>query len=439
MFGKGILRLRIVLLFVGLSFVGVVHGQDSIPEPTPQPPIESPAPPTDITPDAPNENTPSEGNNSTPSTENTTSNIPENAINAGEYVFKENLPQPIQRPKEDPELLAALQDNPFGLIRDGQPKIGRLSVHGLPGYAPSPTVDNVEKPKVEEKLEEEIIEEEEVFVPVDTTTAALNALNPFRLEGTPEDRKSGTLAKKIKFNPQAGSGTKSTDDVGFNPIFDTSKVNVNPLGTLKFVVIILLLGLLTYIVSSFRNDVADVYRGFLNANLLSLLYRDKGTLLYLPYIAMYVLAACSFGTIIFLAINLLDGKIFESNFWSIVVCTTGVGFLFLLRHLSVTLLAAVFPFRKEIKLYGFSIAIFNFVMGIGLIPIITLIAFAPASSHEIILYATLILFVLIYAFRTIRAILIGNKYLINNKFHFFMYLCTVEMAPILILLKLIGY
>jgi len=439
MFEKGILRLRVILLFVGLSFVGVVQGQDSIPEPASQPPIESPTPPTDITPDAPTENTQSEQNTTTTSTENRSTNIPQNAIDAGEYVFREDLPQPIERPKEDPELLAALEDNPFGLIRDGKPKIGRLSVHGLPGYASTAAVEEVEVPEEEERIEEEVIEEEEVFVPIDTTTQALNALNPFRLEGTPEDRQSGTLAKKIKFNPQAGSGAKSTDDIGFNPIFDTSKVNVNPLGTLKFIVIILLLGILTYIVSSFRNDVVEVYRGFLNGNLLSLLYRDKGTLLYLPYIAMYILTACSFGTMIFLAINLLDGKIFESNFWSIIVCTIGSGLIFLLRHFSITVLGTIFPFRKEIKLYGFLIAVFNFVIGIGLIPVITLIAFAPSSSHEIILYATLIAFGIAYIFRTIRAIIIGNKYLINNKFHFFMYLCTVELAPIMILLKLLGY
>lgn len=434
MFGKGILKLRFVLLLVSLSFVGIVQAQDSIPEPIPQPPVEAPKPPTDITSETPAEATQTDATSSTSSERNV---IPDNAIDAGEYIFEEDLPQPVRQPKEDPELLAALQDNPFGLVRDGKPRIGRISMQGLPGQAPIAAVDRVEEPK-EEKVEEEAIEEE-VFVPVDTSTTALNALNPFRLEGTLEDRKYGTLAKKIKFNPQAGTGAKSTDDTGFNPIFDTSKVNVNPLGTLKFVVILLLLGLVTYIFSSFRNEVTDVYRGFLNANLLSLLYRDKGTILNLPYFSMYVLAACSFGTMAFLTVNLLEGKIFESNFWSIVVCTLGVGLIFLLRHFSITLLASIFPFKKEITLYGFTIAIFNFVLGIALIPVITLIAFAPSSSHEILLYGTLILVGLVYVFRIIRSIIIGNKYLIHNKFHFFMYLCTVEIAPILILLKLFGY
>lgn len=436
MLKKSILSLRVVLLLICISFVGIVHGQDSIPKPTPKPPVELPTPPTDITPETPVETIQPDEMPSTSSDD--TEEMPENYINAGEYIFEEDIPQPIRKPKVDIELLAALEDNPFGLIRDGKPKSGRLTMQGLPGQELIASVDKVKK-STEETKEEAIEEVEEVFVPVDTSIAALNTLNPFRLEGTLEDRNTGTLAKKIKFNPQAGSGAKSTNERGFNPIFDTSKVNVNPLGTLKFVVILLLLGLLTFIVTSFRNDVADVYRAFLNSNLLSLLYRDKGTLLYFPYMAMYFLTACSFGTMAFLAVNLLGGKIFESNFWSIVVCTAGVGFVFFLRHASTALLSSIFPFKKEIKTYGFTIAIFNFVMGIGLLPIITLIAFAPSSSHEIILYITLILVGFVYVFRTIRSIIIGNKYLINNKFHFFMYLCTVELAPIVILLKLFGY
>lgn len=436
MLGKGILSLRIVFLLVSLSLVGIVQAQDSIPKPVTTPTIEAPAPPTDITPETPAETaqpveTPSE----------TSAEINSDAyINAEPYIFEEDIPQPtVQQPKVDTELLAALDGNPFGLIRDGKPKTRQKRLQGLPGISPIASTDRVEKPKEEEKEVEEVVEEvEEVFVPVDTSTVALNKLNPFRLEGSKEDRKEATLAKKIKFNPQAGTGAKSTDNT-FNPIFDTSKVNVNPIGTLKFVVVILLLGLLTYIVTSFRNEVEDVYRGFLNANLLSLLYREKGTILRLPYFAMYVLAACSFGTMLFLIMNILGETIFKSNFLSVFTCIVGVGFIFLLRHITIALLAYIFPFTKEIKLYGFTIAIFNFATGIGLLPIVTLAAFAPVASHNIILYTTLILFGFVYGFRTIRAIIIGNKYLIQNKFHFFMYLCTVELAPILILTKLFGY
>lgn len=441
MFGKRKVRLRVVFLLVSMSCVGIIVGQDSIPESIPQFPIETSTTPTDIIPETPAA-TEQPNETVTSSSETILSATPSTTVNTGQYVFEADLPQVVQDSKADAELLAALENNPFVLERDGKRQVGRTSMYGLPGYSSYSSTVSVETVELEKQVkEEEIIvqEEEEIFVPVDTSTAALNRLNPFRLEGTPQDRKTITLAKKIKFNPAAGTGTISTNELELNQFFDTSKVNVNPIDTLKLVVILFLLGLLTFIVASFRNNVTEVYSGFLNANILSLLHRDKGSIINLPYLSMYVLAACSFGTMIFLAVNLTGGQIFESNFWSIIVCILGVGLIFFLRHVSIALLASVFPFKKEIKLYGFTIAIFNFVMGIVLIPIVTLIAFAPTSFHEILLYFTCILFGFIYIFRTIRSIIIGNKYLINNKFHFFMYLCTIELAPLLILLKLIGY
>ncbi|NJN77358.1 MAG: DUF4271 domain-containing protein [Saprospiraceae bacterium] len=98
----------------------------------------------------------------------------------------------------------------------------------------------------------------------------------------------------------------------------------------------------------------------------------------------------------------------------------------------------IFPFSKEMNLYNFMIAIFNFVMGIVLLPIIIFVAFTSSNTHTPLLYFALSVVLIIYLFRMIRSLLIVNKYLIHNKFHFFMYLCTVEIAPILILLKLVG-
>ncbi|NJN77357.1 MAG: DUF4271 domain-containing protein [Saprospiraceae bacterium] len=207
-----------------------------------------------------------------------------------------------QEAKPDPELIAALSNNPFALVRDGKPRISKPKKETLPVSSKTQT----EKPAKEVKeVEAEIIQEEpEIFTPVDTSTVALNKLNPFRLEGTAADRKSGSTSKKIKFNPQAGSGAKNETKSTFNPIFDTSKVDVNPLGTLKFTLSILLLGFLTIIVTQFRSEINDIYKAFLNQNLMSLLYREKGTILRLPYVLLYALTALSVGTMIFLTTNI---------------------------------------------------------------------------------------------------------------------------------------
>ena len=415
-----------LVCFLLLFNVNVVAQQDSIPKVKPAATEQSVTPPNTVgeTPTRAVTN-PTNDNNSNVETPNT------------DLLPTTNQPKRTFVEKPDPELIAAMSNNPFALIRDGKPKVSKPKKETLPT---SPI--SSEKPR-KETIEEEVADKievvtEEIFTPVDTSTTALNQQNPFRLEGTLAERKTGFVTKKIKFNPEAGSGAKRTTSSTFNPIFDNSKVDVNPLSTLKFSLSILLLGFLAIIMTRFRSEVNDIYRAFLNQNLMSLLYREKGTILRLPYVLLYTLATLSVGTMIFLTTNLFGIKIFDSNFSSLIACIIGIGGIYLGRHTLLLSLSYIFPFKKEINLYSFTISIFNFVIGIVLLPFIIFIAFAPSNTHTIFLYTALFSVSIIYLFRIIRSLLIMNKYLIHNKFHFFMYLCTVEIAPILILLKLVG-
>jgi hypothetical protein len=413
----------ILVCFI-LFFNITVTAQDSIPNiATPISPV---TPPSTI------------GQDPAPRVDN--AGVENNTNTAEATTIIPTMNQPSQRgyvEKIDPELIAAMENNPFRLIHDGKqkrikPRKGSLAIS-------SGDIKKTNKENKEEKVKKIVEEVEEVYVAVDTTTAALERQNPFRLEGTLDERKTGLATKKIKFNPKAGSGAKRTPSNTFNPIFDTSKVDVNPLGTLKFTIIILLLGFLTIIMTRFRSEVNDIYKAFLNQNLMSLLYREKGTILRLPYILLYMLSVFSIGTMIFLTTSVFGIKISGSNFTSFAICLAGAAGIYLGRHTSLWLLAYIFPFSKEAKLYSFVIAIFNFVIGIVLLPYIIFIAFAATNTHTILLYMALFSVLILYVFRVIRSLLIMNKYLTHNKFHFFMYLCTVEIAPILILLKLIGF
>jgi hypothetical protein len=41
-----------------------------------------------------------------------------------------------------------------------------------------------------------------------------------------------------------------------------------------------------------------------------------------------------------------------------------------------------------------------------------------------------------YIYRSLRALNIGSKFLVSDQFHFLLYLCTVEVAPVVLLAKL---
>ncbi|MEL6924738.1 MAG: DUF4271 domain-containing protein, partial [Bacteroidota bacterium] len=107
------------------------------------------------------------------------------------------------------------------------------------------------------------------------------------------------------------------------------------------------------------------------------------------------------------------------------------------KHLILRLVAAVFPVQKEVLLYNFTIIIFNIVLGIMLMPFNLFIALATSPVAKILIYIVLGLVGLAYLYRSLRGIFIASKYLTFNKFHFFIYFCTVEIAPLAIDVKLV--
>ena len=60
----------------------------------------------------------------------------------------------------------------------------------------------------------------------------------------------------------------------------------------------------------------------------------------------------------------------------------------------------------------------------------------PLSNAGRVLTMILIIFG-ITVFCILRGLFLASKYLSFHKFHFFMYLCTVEIAPVLVVVKLL--
>jgi len=107
------------------------------------------------------------------------------------------------------------------------------------------------------------------------------------------------------------------------------------------------------------------------------------------------------------------------------------------KHIVLFVIREVFPIQKEIAEYNFTITLFLSILGLILMPCSLILGFAPETMATISLYFIGIVTVLVLGYLAFRALLIGSKFLSTNRFHFFMYLCTVEIAPLLILIKVV--
>jgi len=127
------------------------------------------------------------------------------------------------------------------------------------------------------------------------------------------------------------------------------------------------------------------------------------------------------------------------SIYSALICMAFVAAVMLAKHLLMQVIGWIMPFDKELSLYGYMMAVFNQVIGIVLLPFIIVAAFAPDPFKKIALFGGVGAILLIYLYRSIRGVMIGERFMALHKFHFFLYLCTVEIAPLLILVKVLGF
>lgn len=252
---------------------------------------------------------------------------------------------------------------------------------------------------------------------VETTTA----VNPFELNARPAIGKS--TDKTVERRP----------DIIRKPGSDLPPLSAR----FKLWMSIVFVSILTVLVNLYKSTLNNIYRSFLNDNFLKMVHRDQGTVLAIPYLIFYAFALINIGIFVFVVLRHFNIRFFESDFISMISYAGGVMLLFFSKHLLLLLLGYIFPVKKEFHQYNFTIIIFGVILGLLLIPAVFLISYAPAELTRPVIYGTFIVVGLVYLYRILRSLFIGLRFISLHKFHFFVYLCTIEIAPVLILLKLV--
>ncbi|RLD81275.1 MAG: hypothetical protein DRJ15_04875 [Bacteroidetes bacterium] len=78
--------------------------------------------------------------------------------------------------------------------------------------------------------------------------------------------------------------------------------------------------------------------------------------------------------------------------------------------------------------------LFNLFAGIVLLPLVACMAFAQAN---IFFYISLLVIAFIYTYRLLREATIGFTVINFSVFHLFLYLCTLEILPLIVLAKIL--
>jgi hypothetical protein len=126
------------------------------------------------------------------------------------------------------------------------------------------------------------------------------------------------------------------------------------------------------------------------------------------------------------------------NFWiQTLYCTAILALIYLGKYVLLKFTGWVFNLSKATDTYIFIVFLVNKMLGMLLLPFLVLIAFYTGQAQQVFVTLSLILVVVLFAYRFIFSFGPIRAEIKVNPFHFFLYLCAFEIAPLLLIYKVL--
>lgn len=205
---------------------------------------------------------------------------------------------------------------------------------------------------------------------------------------------------------------------------------------LLFWIYLALFVMATLLINLSRTRWGRWFRALFNDQLTISLLREREHGHALPYLLWYLFFFANGGIFLFQGLNWWTGGVFPGDDHTrLIGLAAGLAGFYLFRHLALYLTGSIFPLQRPLSQYGFVINLFNAILGLALFPVNVGMSYAAGPLRELFLYAGIALVTSSLLLRGLRGLWIGLPFLTRSPVHFFLYLCAVEVAPVLILTK----
>lgn len=198
--------------------------------------------------------------------------------------------------------------------------------------------------------------------------------------------------------------------------------------------IVLLLGIIRM---AYLKYFSDLFRAFLNPTLSQRQLKEQLSQSPFPNFLLNAFFVISVGVYLYL---LMYRKQYISNAdgWLLIPgLILLVAVIYATKYLVLRFCGWLFGNAELADAYIFILYLINKVLGILLVPFLVILAFCQPGIAVAFLYISLFFIILLIGYRYVRSYSVVKQYLSFSKLHFFLYLCAFEVAPVLILTKVL--
>ncbi|HMO33491.1 MAG TPA: DUF4271 domain-containing protein [Lacibacter sp.] len=198
--------------------------------------------------------------------------------------------------------------------------------------------------------------------------------------------------------------------------------------------LLLLFGLLRL---SYVRYFQDLFRFFFRTSLRINQIREQLVQAGLPSLLYNLFFACSFGLYIYLLAIYFQASVRVEEWMIPFIATAALAVLYLGKYLFIQASGWIFNIRPATETYTFIVFLINKVAGIAILPFLLLIAFAGPELAAVGVTLSLSVVIILFFYRFLRAYQPVQQELKVGRVHFFIYLLAVEVAPLLLIYKLL--
>jgi hypothetical protein len=128
----------------------------------------------------------------------------------------------------------------------------------------------------------------------------------------------------------------------------------------------------------------------------------------------------------------------EISFWVLYLnCMVLLGAIYLVKFLVLKFVGWVFSISRATDIYIFIVFLVNKMLGIFLLPFLILITFSGSESREIFITISLAMIFVLWMYRVLASYRPVRNEIKLTPFYFLLYLCAFEIAPLLLIYKVL--
>lgn len=225
----------------------------------------------------------------------------------------------------------------------------------------------------------------------------------------------------------------STHQLKVNDASPTAKSYINnDWITIHLIICVILLG---WSRIYFGKRFNQILKAFFSIRQMNTLIREGNIFRERISIPLLINYLVSFSLLIYIAlVELLQDSIFDLSgiqLFSVIILFVLISWF--VKNIVINIVGIVFKNATVISDYVYTNFVFNIFIGLILIPVVITAIYLPALE---VVYAGIAIWFLIYFYKLVRELFSGLSLSEFSLFYRILYLCTLEIVPLLVLIKL---